>query len=1040
MQTYSASPWDQVRAYVFDDAPGNRHVAGRTVRAFARCGVPLENLSGATPPRLAEIIPQSTGPILLVRAGTWPVDGKRFLPPPPSATGMPLCALGAVQPEPAFRAVHHESVAHWAALHARTGGNFAHQDDFAGRLPPVAIAYLETPLVAPLAARLAEGELPDGALRAELCSAGRRVVRYAPLDVHFDPALRIVQLVTSLQQGGAERIALDLHRTLAQCGVHSLLVGLGSPTRAAFPVPDEAVDLSRTGPGRPERIAAAAQAALDFAADLVHGHLLHGADVAQLAAFGLPVVLTVHNMPPGWPHDLAKLLSGDAALLVACSQAVEAELRKANIPIPVRTVWNGIDFAVFAQTPELIAAGRTLRRQLGVRSADESTAGGMSPFAPRGPSSFAERKGTLASSSVLSGDFVLLSLANPRPQKRLELLPPILAAAQQELAARGIARRLHLVVAGEPSRIDESAARSESALAAAISACGLADRIHRPGAVEDVASLLAASDALISTSAYEGLSLAHLEALAAGLPVVATDVGGAAEVARQNPAVFLLPANAPPEQFAAVLADIVQHPPAPGRAAAETHFTRYRMAEGYRRLYPRAIEAAGDWSIFRQENVFCEKNFARKHGPVPLPHPNRGLWLVTNNFSMGGAQSSARRLLLGMAARGIRVRAAVLEEQPEYPTPGREALLAAGIPVLALPPAGTIDPAEAVAMLLAHIDADPPAAVMFWNAIAQYKVLLADSLLDLPVFDVSPGEMYFSSLEKYFDAPRPGLPYRSAKEYGSRLSGVIVKFQGEATKAADWLGAPVHVVPNGVPLNDPARSDSVSAADSSVGWVKRSADPPISGKSHGGSSLRLTHPTFRDGDYFEAGSEDRPRGECLILGTAARISPQKKLEELFAALRAADGRMPPYELRIAGGVERGADDYARRLREDAAGLPVAFVGELADPRPFYRRLDLFVMISEPAGCPNASLEAMAAGLAVVATDVGGAAEQVADGVTGRIVPRADTAALADAIVALAADPSLRRSYGTAARARIATAFNVDRMVDDYCRILFSRMV
>src|SRR5208283_4092772 len=103
----------------------------------------------------------------------------------------------------------------------------------------------------------------------------------------------------------------------------------------------------------------------------------------------------------------------------------------------------------------------------------------------------------------------------------------------------------------------------------------------------------------------------------------------------------------------------------------------------------------------------------------------------------------------------IAVRAAVLEEQVEYPTPGRRALMAAGIPVLALPPAGTTDPAAAVARLLEHFDDHPAQAVLLWNVIAQHKVLLADGLLDIPLFDVSPGEMYFASLEKYFQQPRP---------------------------------------------------------------------------------------------------------------------------------------------------------------------------------------------------------------------------------------------------------------------------------------------
>jgi glycosyltransferase involved in cell wall biosynthesis len=976
-----SSPWSQLRAFVFDGAVGDRYAAGRTLRAIGRCGMAINDVCGASPERLADVLSAAPGSILLVRAGAWLVDADRLSIPPPSATGLPLCALGAVRAETAGNVAPHEHAAHWSAFHAITGGDFASNTESVSQLPPVAIAYLEAPVVESLVRRLVAGEGLETALCAELSSPQRRVVRYAPLDVHFDPSLRIVQLVTSLQQGGAERIALDLHRTLGGYGVHSLLVALGSPTRAAFPAPPGTVDLSRVGPGRPDRIAAAADVALSFAADLVHGHLLHAADVAQLSTFGLPVVLTVHNMPPGWPKDFPAIQPRDAALLVACSQAVEAELRKAKIPIPIRTVWNGIGFDVFER-----------RRGEGDSPVFR---GGSNDFAKQSNARREKCDSPRGRLGIADGDFVLLALANPRPQKRLERLPPILAATRSELAARGCARELRLIIAGEPSRIDPAAAECETAVDKAIADCGVSDWVHRLRSVEDVPSLLRAGNALISTSAYEGLSLAHLEALAAGLPVVTTDVGGAAEVAHGNPAVFLLPADAGPAEFARVIADLVGSAPRDGRAAAELHFTRYRMAEGYRRLYPRAIARSpvaprknavenGETEPTTSHAAFAERKPTMAQ--TPTFRRRSGLWLVTNNFSMGGAQSSARRLLLGMADRGIRVRAAVLEEQPEYPTPGRQALVAAGVAVLALRPAGTIDPTEAVALLLEKIDADPPDAVMFWNAIAQHKILLADSLLDIPVFDVSPGEMYFSSLAKYFEHPRPGLPYRTTREYGARLSGMIVKFAAEAAKAADWLGAPVHVVPNGVPLDE------------------------------------LTN--------------GRPHRDRLVIGTAARISPQKKLEELFAALRRAGGRMPQYELQIAGGVERGADDYARRLREEAAGLPVRFVGERQDPREFYRGLDLFVMISEPAGCPNASLEAMAAGLPVVATDVGGASEQVVDGVNGRLAPRGDCQALADVIVAVAANEELRRRYGSASRERIATRFAVHRMVDDYCRILF----
>src|SRR5262249_17991335 len=173
----------------------------------------------------------------------------------------------------------------------------------------------------------------------------------------------------------------------------------------------------------------------------------------------------------------------------------------------------------------------------------------------------------------------------------------------------------------------------------------------------------------------------------------------------------------------------------------------------------------------------------------------------------------------------------------------------------------------------------------------------------------------------------------------------------------------------------------------------------------------------------------------LVIGTAARLSPRKRLEDLLAAIRLAHPRLPAYVLRIAGGAERDCDAYADELRRLADGLPVEWVGESDDVRSFLAGVDLFAMISEPAGCPNASLEAMAAGLPVVATDFGGPGEQVIDGATGRLVPPPDAEAFAGALIDLARDAEKRHAWGAAGRARAESLFDVRRMVADYRRVL-----
>ena len=719
-----------------------------------------------------------------------------------------------------------------------------------------------------------------------------RVVHLPELDAHFSEGLRVLQVVTSIQIGGAERVALDLAAALPAHDVAPLVVALGKPMREAFPAPAGFVNLpaSRKDPaGVAEGIR---RIALEFGADVVHAHLIRAAEARAIRATGLPLMLHVHNFPAGWPPDYGGLSPGDATLLLPCAQKVEREVTRLLPQMPARTIWNGVASSTAAPMP--------------ARNA-----------------------------------FTVVTLANPRLQKRLDRIPEIARATAALLAPR----RVRFIIAGAREPYSADSAEAIAALDAAILEHCAWDIVERPGLLADTASLLAQANAMLSVSAYEGLSLAHLEALSAGVPLVATDAGGTSEIADQAEAVTVLPLDAPAAQFASALAACKG-----GSAALPTSFSRHKMA------------ARAAWlsaAVVQRER--------RGKGD--------GLWLISNNFSTGGAQSSARRLLLALKEHGVRVRAAVIQEQPDFPTPGRRALMDAGVPVIA---------AQSTEALLDAIERDPPEAVFFWNAITSWKILLADALLDMRVFDISPGEMLFSSLNRYFENPPAGLPYRTATDYGSRLAGMVVKYHAEAGRATK-LGCPVHVIRNGVPL----------------------------------LPLAVRKPNA-----------------VLVLGTAARLSPDKKLGDLLAAVRLAAPQMPPFVLRIAGGPERDFPAHAAELRELAAGLPVEWMDELADMPSFLGGLDIFAMISEPAGCPNAILEACAACLPVVATDHGGARELVIDGVTGRMCPRADAQAFADALIALAKNPALREDMGKAARLHMEKEFAISEMANRY-RALFS---
>jgi glycosyltransferase involved in cell wall biosynthesis len=89
---------------------------------------------------------------------------------------------------------------------------------------------------------------------------------------------------------------------------------------------------------------------------------------------------------------------------------------------------------------------------------------------------------------------------------------------------------------------------------------------------------------------------------------------------------------------------------------------------------------------------------------------------------------------------------------------------------------------------------------------------------------------------------------------------------------------------------------------------------------------------------------------------------------------------------------------------------------------------VFLLPSHAEGMPNAVLEAMGAGLPVIATPVGAIPEMLGEGAGGRLVPVRDAAGLAQALLELQADPALRHSMGEWNRARVEACYRMDRVL------------
>lgn len=169
---------------------------------------------------------------------------------------------------------------------------------------------------------------------------------------------------------------------------------------------------------------------------------------------------------------------------------------------------------------------------------------------------------------------------------------------------------------------------------------------------------------------------------------------------------------------------------------------------------------------------------------------------------------------------------------------------------------------------------------------------------------------------------------------------------------------------------------------------------------------------------------------CRVVTTVGRLAPQKGHDQLIAAAVQIRAAIPDVHFLIVGEGPLG-DALAAQVREREAAAYIHLLGVRQDVPDILLASDLFVLPSLWEGLPNVVLEAMAAGLAVVATAVDGTPELVLDGQTGSLVPPADPAALAGAVVTLLQSPQEAVRLGAAGRQRAVAHFSRQSNVQAY---------
>jgi glycosyltransferase involved in cell wall biosynthesis len=179
----------------------------------------------------------------------------------------------------------------------------------------------------------------------------------------------------------------------------------------------------------------------------------------------------------------------------------------------------------------------------------------------------------------------------------------------------------------------------------------------------------------------------------------------------------------------------------------------------------------------------------------------------------------------------------------------------------------------------------------------------------------------------------------------------------------------------------------------------------------------------------------RPADRVRRFITVANLRSEKNHETLLGAAAPLLRAYPDLEFQIVGDGPRRRE--LEQLARDRGVSRVTFLGHREDVASLLAAADAFVLPSRSEAFPNGAIEAMAAGLPVVASAIGGLLDLIQDGRTGLLVPVGDPEALGAAMRSLIESPDRAVAIGRAARADVQQRYSFDRMVSSFEQLYLS---